>query len=90
MPINYIADFVVTYKDGHVTVFDTKGCPDSVAILKRKMFWYVYPDIDYQWITYSKVDSDGTDDNWVLYDKVKQGRKERKKSKLMSAKKALD
>lgn len=81
LPINYIADFVVTYKDGHITVFDVKGMPDNVALLKRKMFWYKYPDIDYQWICYSKIDSDGTDGGWVLYEKVKQGRKERKKNK---------
>ena len=76
LPINYIADFVVEYKNGHITVFDTKGMPDNVAILKRKMFWFKYPDIDYQWISYSKIDG-----GWVAYEKVKQGRKERKKSK---------
>lgn len=81
LPINYIADFVVTYEDGHITVFDTKGMPDNVALLKRKLFWHKYPLVDYQWICYSKIDSNGDDDGWVLYEKVKQGRKERKKNK---------
>jgi len=76
LPINYIADFVVIYKDKHITVYDTKGMPDNVALLKRKLFWYKYPDIDYQWISYSKCDG-----GWVSYETVKQGRKERKKLK---------
>ena len=77
LPINYIADFVVVDKKGHKTVYDTKGMPDSVALLKRKMFWCVYPDVDYQWISYSKCDG-----GWVNYEIVKQGRKERKKNKI--------
>jgi len=81
LPINYIADFVIKYKNGHMSVIDTKGMPDSSAILKRKMFWYKYPTIDYQWLSYSKIDSDGIDGGWVPYEKVKKGRKERKKEK---------
>ena len=48
LPIKYVADFVVTYKNGVTEVIDTKGMPDSVAILKRKLFWYCYPDITYK------------------------------------------
>lgn len=81
LPINYIADFVVTYRNGHITVFDTKGMPDSVALLKRKLFWYKYPLVDYQWICCSKIDSKGVDGDWVSYETVKKGRKERKKNK---------
>ena len=76
LPINYVADFVITYKNGNKQVIDTKGMPDSVALLKRKMFWFKYPEIDYVWISYSKIDG-----GWVEYEKVKQGRKERKKNK---------
>lgn len=76
LPIVYIADFVVTFANNHTTVYDTKGLPDSVALLKRKMFWYKYPDIDYQWISYSKIDG-----GWVMYEVVKKGRAERKKNK---------
>lgn len=83
LSINYIADFVVKFKEGNIVVFDTKGMPDNVALLKRKLFWYKYPDIDYRWICYSKIDSNGEDDGWVDYEKVKQGRKERKKSKIL-------
>lgn len=72
--INYVADFVLTFPDGHIEVIDTKGCPDSVAKLKRKMFWYVYPDVIYKWICYSKIDG-----GWGEYEYVKQQRTIRKR-----------
>lgn len=75
-PINYVADFVVTYSNGNIEVIDTKGCPDSTAILKRKLFWYVYPDLVYRWICYSKIDG-----GWVEYERVKQQRAIRKRNK---------
>lgn len=75
-PIKYVADFFMVYKDGHEEVIDTKGCPDSVALLKRKMFWYLFPDTDYKWICYSKIDG-----GWCEYEYVKQQRKLRKKEK---------
>lgn len=72
--IDYIADFVLQYSDGHEVVIDTKGKADATALLKRKLFYYKYPEIDYQWITYSSIDG-----GWVSYDDVKKNRKERKK-----------
>ena len=62
--------------NGEEIVIDIKGCPDSEAKLKRKMFWYVYPNIKYDWIGYSKIDG-----GWVLYETILQGRKSRKKVK---------
>ena len=67
LPIIYVADFYMEYADGHIEVVDTKGCPDSVAKLKRKLFWYIYPDIDYKWITY--VQKWG---GWLEYEVVKE------------------
>lgn len=75
-PIKYVADFFIRYKDGHEEVIDTKGCPDTTAIIKRKLFWYVYPDIDYRWVCYSLIDG-----GWCNYDDVKKARAERKKEK---------
>ena len=71
--IKYVADFYITYKDGHEEVIDTKGCPDSVAILKRKLFWYKYPDINYKWITWSKKFG-----GWIEYDDYKKLRRDEK------------
>lgn len=75
-PIKYVADFYIEYADGSSEVIDTKGIPDSTAIVKRKMFWYVYPDIKYIWVTWSKIDG-----GWCDYEYVKQQRNLRKKNK---------
>lgn len=78
-PIEYVADFFIRYKDGREVVIDTKGFPDAVAKLKRKMFFYLYRDVEYLWIGYSKIDG-----GWVPYEDILQGRKERKKEKRKS------
>lgn len=75
-PIKYIADFYIVYKDGYEEVIDTKGYADSTATLKRKLFWYVYPDICYKWVCYSKQDG-----GWCDYNYVKKMRSERKRVK---------
>ena len=74
--INYVADFFVLYKDGTSEVIDIKGCQDSVSKMKRKMFWYKYPDIKYSWICWSKIDG-----GWCDYDFVKKQRAMRKREK---------
>lgn len=82
-PIVYVADFFIEYKDGTIEVIDTKGCPDSVAKIKRKMFWYIYPDITYKWICYSKIDGDETNHGWCEFEYVQERRKMRKKEKQL-------
>lgn len=53
--IEYKADFVVQYTDGHEEVVDIK--PNSLLMirpefkLKRKLLIYKYPDIDFRCIT---------------------------------------
>lgn len=80
-PVKYVADFVVRYKDGREEVIDTKGCPDQKALLKRKLFWYKYPDVAYRWVCYSKMDG-----GWCDYEHVKRRRAERKREKKEVAK----
>lgn len=75
--ITYVADFVLTASDGTVTVIDIKGMPDTTAKIKRKLFWYHYPDVDYKWITYSKIDG-----GWCEYEVVQKARRQRKKEKM--------
>lgn len=79
LPIKYVADFYIVYNNGHEEVIDTKGMPDSVALLKRKMFWYHFPDVDYKWMTYVKKFG-----GWLEYDVVKKLRSEEKKTKKES------
>ena len=80
-PIVYVADYYLEYADGRVEVIDIKGCPDSVAKLKRKMFWYVYPNLTYRWICYSQIDGNEENHGWVDYEYVNQQRKIRKLAK---------
>lgn len=75
-PITYVADFVVTYATGKTVVYDFKGMPDSVAKLKRKLFWNLYPNLELEWIVYSKIDG-----GYVPYETAQKGRKERRKAK---------
>lgn len=82
-PIVYVADFFIEYSDGKIEVIDTKGCPDSVAKIKRKMFWYMYPDITYRWICYSKIDGNEENNGWCDYEYVQEQRKIRKKAKKL-------
>ncbi len=45
--IKYVADFLVTYKDGHVEIVEVKGFKKKeVWLLKQKMFEYRYPDLE--------------------------------------------
>lgn len=74
LPITYIADFYIEYSDRHIEVIDIKGCPDTTAKIKRKLFWHKYPDIDYRWITYVKKYG-----GWGEYDEINKLRKESKR-----------
>lgn len=76
LPITYVADFFVQYKNGQEEVIDIKGCPDTVSKIKRKLFWYAYPTTVYKWITYSKIDG-----GWCDFAYVKKQRALRKKEK---------
>lgn len=46
--INYVADFVVTYKDGRQEVIDTKGTQTPVYLLKKKLLLYTHPEINFR------------------------------------------
>jgi hypothetical protein len=72
--VKYIADFLVKFSDGKVKVYEIKGLPDNVSKLKRRIFQYKFPDIDYDWLTFSKIDG-----GWILYDDAVKFRNKRKK-----------
>ncbi len=75
-PIDYKADFYLEYDDGTSQVIDVKGFADSTALLKRKMFWYQYPEENYIWVSYSKKWG-----GWIEYDVLQKYRKGNKKEK---------
>lgn len=74
--IKYVADFYVKYADGHEEVIDVKGMADATAKLKRKMFWRVFPELTYLWVSYSQKDG-----GWISYDLLQQLRRDHKKNK---------
>ena len=80
--IKYVADFYIRYKDGCEEVIDIKGFADATALLKRKLFWYTFPEVNYKWISWSLKDG-----GFLLYEDLKKARAERKKEK--KAKKEL-
>ncbi len=77
LPIKYKADYVITFKDGTIEVWDAKGFMiDPQAAMKRKMFDYVYPEITLRWMTISMIDG-----GLVEYEVAKKARAQRKKEK---------
>ena len=74
--IKYVADFYIKYRDGREELIDIKGFADATALLKRKMFWYTHPDIDYKWISWSLKDG-----GFILYEDLNKLRAQRRKAK---------
>lgn len=79
LAIRYVADFVITYSDDSVIVWDVKGLADATAKLKKKMFHYKYPEVDYRWIGLSVQDG-----GWLEYKVIEKARAKRKKEKNLS------
>jgi hypothetical protein len=76
LPIYYDADFYIVDKEGREIVIDVKGFAEPLAKIKRKMFWYLYPNIKNVWVTYSKIDG-----GWVTYEDREKGARARRKLK---------
>lgn len=53
LPIYYVADFQVVYRDGSEVTIDIKGLVPEVAKIKRKIWDCVYPNKILKWITLS-------------------------------------
>nr|DAG64110.1 MAG TPA: Endonuclease [Caudoviricetes sp.] len=78
--IDYVADFVLKWSNGRIQVIDTKGMADATALLKRKLFWYKYPDVEYLWITRNlKYGADN--DGWIEFDALAKIRRKNKKQR---------
>ena len=73
--IKYIADFVVTYKDGSVKVIDVKGQKTTDFKLKEKMFNYMYPQYNK---LFCVVKYKG---EWLEYNEANKIKKANKKNK---------
>ena len=71
--IEYVSDFTLTYSDGSVLVVDVKGKPTADAKIKKKMMHYVYPELDFVWMSHTKATG------WMNYDEMEALRKAKKK-----------
>jgi hypothetical protein len=79
--IHYKSDFNIYYSDGNIEVIDVKGLAKPLDIIKRKLLLYRYPNINFKWVCFSKIDS-----GWCDYEFVKKARAKRKKEKLKEKK----
>lgn len=79
-PITYIADFYIEYSNGEKEVIDVKGMPDNVAKIKRKLFFFRYPDVKYIWVSYIKKFG-----GWREYEEIKHLRNQEKLRKKQLA-----
>jgi hypothetical protein len=79
LPIKYVSDFIVYWKDGTRTIFDVKGLPDSLSKCKRKIFWYRYPNEEYIWMCRNIKHGDET--HWLTYEELEKKKKQEKKTK---------
>lgn len=57
MPITYEADFEIKYSwlSQNIEVIDVKWMATEVAKIKRKLFLYRYPSIEFKWVCYVKM-----------------------------------
>lgn len=76
LPIKYRSDFNVIWSDNTEQVFDTKGMPDSTSLIKRKLFWNRYPELNLTYICRNLKFG-----GWVEFDQLKKLRREEKKKK---------
>lgn len=73
--IKYKSDFEVHYADGHVEIIDTKGIETADFKIKKKMFAYKYPTLDFRVIIKTK-------EGWVPYDEYQKTKRRKKKEKV--------
>ena len=73
--IYYIGDFLIYHNDGTEECIDIKGMAVPVALMKRKMMQYRYPELKLTWLSRSIKWGDA--DGWIEYDALKRKRKQR-------------
>lgn len=74
LPIVYVADFMIKHK----IVVDVKGFETADFTLKKKMFWFNFPNFDLMIITKAPK---WTGENWIEVDRLKKMRKNKKEGK---------
>ena len=69
--ITYTADFLIYHNDGSEEVVDIKsiGTATQQGLIRRKMFWYQFPDMKLIWLCRNLKHGDA--DGWVEYETLK-------------------
>ncbi len=71
--ITYTADFLVYHTDGTEEIIDIKGMETQQGVMRRKMFWFKYPELKLTWL--SRSVKWGDTDGWIDYDELKRRRR---------------
>ena len=73
--ITYTADFLVYHLDGTEEVVDIKslGTATQQGLLRRKMFWFKYPDLKLTWLCRNL--KHGDENGWIEYEELKKTRR---------------
>lgn len=71
----YTPDFLVEYPDGHVEAVEVKGRETEAFGVRKRLFYYLYPNIMLKIITYS------TSYGWIELSELKKKRSLRRKLK---------
>lgn len=74
--IYYEADFELIFDNRTVLVIDIKGMATEAALLKRKLFDSIYPDVTLNWISHCHKYG-----GWIAYDDLLMLRRKNKKQK---------
>ena len=53
---------------------------DATALLKRKLFWFKYPDVEYLWLT-KNLKYGRDNEGWIDFDTLQKIRRNAKKAK---------
>ena len=77
--IEYIADFLVTFKNGEQVVYDVKGYATPVFQIKQKLFRFKYPELDLRIIKHVKKFG-----GWVTHDEYTRKKREERRAKSNS------
>jgi len=72
--IDYIADFLVTLKNGEQIVYDVKGYMTPVFMLKQKLFKFKYPELDLRLIKHVKKFG-----GWITHEEYTKRKRAEKK-----------
>ena len=75
--ITYTADFLVYHTDGTEEVIDIKslGTATQQGLLRRKMFWFKYPEQKLTWLC--RNIKHGDENGWIEYEELKKARRQK-------------